>query len=496
MCSLRVRVPDPADRRRAWATTLAALFPLLSLVTDVGIGLCGFLFLATALAWRRDAWPMLRAAWPRMRWVALAFLLDLAWMGCLMLGRIHDMNVLDRPLRMCLMIAAVPVVLVARPPPRALWLGAAAGALAGLALVAVQGLWLGVVRPGGWMNPITFGDLALCLAVLSLAGAIDATRAWVRWGAALGVLAGLAASLLSGSRGGWLVLALLVPLPLLSWRPAPPWRLALGLPLLAVALAALAYALPQTGVRDRIAIGVSDVRLYLAGNRAPTSLSVRLELWRGALMLVREHPWAGLDTPAYKRRMRAWVAEGKLGPAVFAPPEPPHLHNDLLQVLVTRGAIGLAAWIGILLAPLGFFWTALRRPRTRVAGQPGPARAAALAGLMLVLAYASFGLTEVIFWSMKANVFYALMVFLLVGWVLDADRAAGRDGAAPAQAALSAAFPDGPAATGATLAAAAPALPDTAPGGRPRRRRWRAAGCAVRRAGRRRRRPATAPGRT
>jgi O-antigen ligase len=419
-------------RRRLWATILAALFPLLSLVTDAGIGVCGFLFLATALWWWRDAGPAFKAAWPRMRWVGIAFLLDLAWMAGLMLGRTHDPNMLDRPLRMCLMMAAIPVVLVARPPPRALWLGAAAGAVASLALVAFQGLWLGVARPGGWMNPITFGDLALCLALLSLAGAVDATRAWARWSGALGVLAGLAASLLSGSRGGWLMLALLVLVPLLLWlpglaarlalgsRPQPQplsWRLALALPLLVLALAALAYALPQTGVRDRIAISVSDVRLYLAGNRAPTSLSVRLELWRGGLLLVREHPWTGLDTPAYKRRMREWVAQGKLSPAVFAPPEPPHLHNDLLQVLVTRGVIGLAAWSGILLAPLAFFWTRLRQAR------PARTPAPALAGLLLVLAYASFGLTEVIFWSMKANVFYALMVFLLTGWVLDAGRA-------------------------------------------------------------------------
>jgi O-antigen ligase len=439
------------------------LFPLLSLVTGFGIGLAGFLILATALCWWRDSRRALASHWPQLRWVVFAFLLDLGYMALLMLVRDHDLKVLDRPLRMCLMLAAVPVVLVGRPPARALWFGAAAGAWASLGLVAWQGLWLGMPRPGGLMNPITFGDLALCLSLLSLAGAMQGgdvrSDAPGRWLAASGVLAGLAASLLSGSRGGWLMLALLAVLPtLLAWRRRLPRSVALALPLLAVVLAGLAYALPQTGVRARIAIGVSDTRLYLAGNPAPTSLKVRLELWRAGLMLVREHPWTGLDTPAYKRRMRTWVAQGKLSPAVFAPPEPPHLHNDLLQVLVTRGTLGLVAWIGILLVPLGFFWTRLRLARTR-AGRAGPGHAAALAGLLLVLAYASFGLTEVIFWSMKANVFYALMVFLLVGWSLGGDGDAV-SAARPAQA--SGAARD---------ARTAPAHPETAPGARASRRR-------------------------
>jgi O-antigen ligase len=373
--------------------------------------------------------------------------------------RVHDPNVLDRPLRMCLMLSATLVVLVARPPARALWIGAAMGALASLAFVAWQGLWLGVVRPGGLMNPITFGDLALCLALLSLAGALQAGSRFGRWLMAVGVLAGLAASLLTGSRGGWLVLVLLIALPaLLARQGRLPVRLALVLPLLAVVLAALAYALPQTGVRMRIAIGVSDVRLYLAGNPAPTSLNVRLELWRAGLMLIREHPWTGLDTPAYKRRMRAWVREGRLSPVVFAPPEPPHLHNDVLQVLVTRGVLGLAAWIGILLAPLGFFWTRLRRAGRQAHGPASPGYAAALAGLLLVLAYISFGLTEVIFWSMKANVFYALMVFLLAGWALMEDP-------------VSAARPDRACAAAAGVPGAGPARPDTAPGAGTGRRR-------------------------
>jgi O-antigen ligase len=437
---------------------LVLAFPLLSLVTPFGIGLTGFLFAATALAWRRDSWRLLRAGWPRTRWVLLAFLLqllDIAWLAA---SRGHGIKDLDGPTRMCTMVAAMLVVQAAAPGARALWLGAAGGAFAALVFVAWQRLVLGLDRPGGLMNPITFGDLSLCLAWLSLAGLIDRSvtgddgrrrrsRPW-RWIAGAGVLCGVAASLLTGSRGGWLALLLLLVLLLvLPWfvRGLLPRRLALALPLLACALALAAWRIPQTGVRDRVAIGVSDVRLILAGNPAATSLSVRLELWKAGAMLVRERPWTGQDTPAYKRRMREWIAQGRLSPALFAPPEPPHMHNDVLQVLVTRGLTGLLAWCGILLAPACFFAGQLRAARLhagRRTGRDTSRRTAALAGLAFVLAYAGFGLTEVIFWSMKASLFYAQMVFLLMGCCLSVQE----DAPVPASA-------------------AGRALPDTVPAG-------------------------------
>jgi O-antigen ligase len=247
------------------------------------------------------------------------------------------------------------------------------------------------------------------------------------------------ASLLTGSRGGWLALPLLILLPLCV-RGLLPRRLALALPLLACLLAGAAWSIPQTGVRDRVAIGLSDTRLILAGNPAATSLSVRLELWKAGAMLVRERPWTGQDTPSYKRRMREWVAQGKLTPALFAPPEPPHMHNDVLEVLVTRGVTGLLAWCGILVAPACFFAGQLR------AAAPGSSRrAAALAGLAFVLAYAGFGLTEVIFWSMKASLFYALMVFLLMGYCLSGQAAGARQALAESAQAPADTAPAGPA---------------------------------------------------
>jgi O-antigen ligase len=466
------------DGRRAWAGTLVLVFPLLSLVTPFGIGLAGFLFAATALAWRRDSWRLLRLGWPRTRWVVLAFLLQLLDVALLAASRDHGVKDLDAPVRMCMAVAAMLVVQAAGPGGRALWLGAAGGACAALTFVAWQRLALGVTRPGGLMNPITFGDLSLCLAWLSLGGLIDRDaiagggsrlrRRALQWFAAGGVLCGLAASLLTGSRGGWLALLLLfillLVLPLLVPELLPrqllPRRLALAAPLLACAMAAAAWSMPQTGVRERVAISVSDTRLYLAGNPAATSLSVRLELWRAGLMLARERPWTGRDTPAYKRRMREWVAEKRLSPAVFAPPEPPHLHNDALQMLVTRGLTGLLAWAATLIAPLCFFAAQLKTRSARGSGRSVGhtiGHTAALTGLAFVIAYAGFGLTEVIFWSMKASLFYALTVFLLMGYCLS-----GQAVQAPAPA-------DGR------------ALPDTAPAGHGSHPPWPATGSARRR---------------
>jgi O-antigen ligase len=89
-----------------------------------------------------------------------------------------------------------------------LWWGVIGGALAALPFVAWQRIALGIDRPGGLINAITFGDLALLLALLSVTAAIDMRDKPARPGlAGLGALAGLAASLLTGSRGGWLALA-------------------------------------------------------------------------------------------------------------------------------------------------------------------------------------------------------------------------------------------------------------------------------------------------
>jgi O-antigen ligase len=306
------------------------------------------------------------------------------------------------------------LVLALRPSRRALWWGAIAGALAALPLVAWQRLLLNLDRPGGLINAITFGDLALCLALVALVAALDwrdVTQQWIF--AALGSLAGLAASILSGTRGSWLALAL-AALVLARHGRALAGRRARALLLAGLGVAVAAWFVPALGIGQRLLQGVADVRTWLAGGSAVSNVGIRLELWKGAAMLVAEHPLTGFTPLAWKAEFARLVAAGRLDPVVMAMP---HLHNDALQALVTGGIGGLLAWSAILAAPGVFFARALR--------DRGAQFAPALAGLLIVLGYFSFGLTEVIFWSVKASLFYALMVFLLMGLCLNSKEKIG-----------------------------------------------------------------------
>jgi O-antigen ligase len=404
------------DPVQLWTGSLAFLFPFLSLVTLFGVSLGSFLFLATALISFKPCRDALARHWPQVRWVVLAFLLHFLFvLGCALV-RGANMNTVEKPARMFFAVSSLAAVLAARPPRRMLWWGVIAGALAALPFVAWQRIALGIDRPGGLINAITFGDLALLLALLSVTAAID-MRNEPRQAtlAGAGAIAGLAASLLTGSRGGWVALAVAALLLLRHVRVLGSLRVRVLLAAGAAVVLA-AWFVPATGMQGRFDEGVSDVRTWFDGGNVDTRVGTRLELWKGASMLIAERPLLGRDFSACLARLGDFVREGKLDPVVLTLP---HLHNDALQELAKGGMAGFALWLAMLAAPLFFFARELR------AGAGAPQSAVALAGILVVTSYVSFGLTEVIFWSMKGSLFYALMVFVLMGFCLNAKEKIG-----------------------------------------------------------------------
>src|SRR5699024_2829187 len=102
-------------------------------------------------------------------------------------------------------------------PPRLtwLWLGLGIGAIAACIWSGYQKFFLDIQRAGGYTNAIQYGNLAMLMGVWCVAG-----LGWAhtqthcrRWQLLLvvGALCGVLASLLSGSRGGW------IGLPVVLW---------------------------------------------------------------------------------------------------------------------------------------------------------------------------------------------------------------------------------------------------------------------------------------
>ena len=218
----------------------------------------------------------------------------------------------------------------------------ALAALAGLCLALAGEEWPTSGSIGRARGPFVYPNhAAACWAALLPLAALGACRRgqWWRWGAlavlALGVL-------LSGSRGGILVAALvMLPLTLTLLPQRRRWWWATGIG------AGLAGWLWLIGIAD-VAARFAEFR-----NEDGITLSGRVTMWRAAWPVALDAgplgSGAGTVIPAYRRA----------GDPVFAPLMVDHLHSDPLEWLLEYGWAGaLAGAIGL----TGALWL-VRRAR-------------------------------------------------------------------------------------------------------------------------------------
>lgn len=403
-----------ADVKTVLVHSLVFLLPFLTLISKNGVGICSFGFLLLAVVSARQGAAGLRAHFAEVRGVLWAFFYAFLFAGLVVL--LHDdfnLRFWEKPSRMFFAATAMLAVLALRPSRKALWWGLTAGAVAGASLAVYQRWFLGVERPGGGINAITFGDIVLCMGMMSLAGVLDFPRRQRIW-PALGAVAGIVGTLATGTRGGWVAIVL-AALLFLKYGRYLRGKFARGAAALAAVLMVAAYFVPQTGVHERLSQGIQDVRDYYSGKQAFTNVGVRLEMWKSGLILAQRHPLAPASHKVVDREMAQLVSDGKVRPFVT---EFEHFHNDALQAQVIGGLGGLLGYVLVMVMPFMFFLRILNRY-----GDAGGAPVApALAGLLLVLGYFSFGLTEVIFWSVRSSMFYALMLFVLMGMCINAQQ--------------------------------------------------------------------------
>lgn len=435
MAFFRSTLPGAVQQRVLDLAAFLVLAPALWLPSGYSIGAILLLMLGL---WR---WPavlrgQLAPNAPMRVWALVIFAMGLVWsLHLIDHGQLMTSSQgLDRVTKYLLVLFVLPAAWGQRPAACALrwgcWIGATgAGLLAGWQ-VLVQHL----DRADGYTNAIRFGDLSLLLALWSAIWAVQASRLHERLLGSLAAVLGLAASVLSGSRGGWVTLPVLLVVLVWFARPATEGSQgrrglrALGAALLACLLLA---ALPP--VQQRAHEAAQELLQQPEPEKSNTATGSRLAFWMHAWRLGMAHPWLGAGQLGYAQSQREAVARHEM-PSMSA--QFTHAHNEWLDMFAKRGLLGVAGLALFYVVPGLLFWRQLRRtgrerPEDAHAAANGYAidgerHAAALCGLITVLGYLGFGMTEVFFAHNNGNLMYLLPItlWLAVCWpVAGAPRA-------------------------------------------------------------------------
>ena len=219
----------------------------------------------------------------------------------------------------------------------------------GVALVEVYGL--GRERAWGGTYENRFGQFSIWVASLCFLHVfLERGKGESRSVNALLLLAGVlgcVSTLLSGSRGA--LLALLVLIALAFLRATNRRR---GLLVAAVMISAIfVFCLLYTPMYQRLELTVGQAKDYFnEAEFSPTSIGIRLELYRVAFLTLLDHPVIG---PGYTSLKQLYEMHPALGVARPEMLDIPGFHNDWAQTIGIGGGLllvslfGTCLWMGI-----------------------------------------------------------------------------------------------------------------------------------------------------
>ncbi|MFK5913300.1 MAG: O-antigen ligase family protein [Woeseiaceae bacterium] len=247
-------------------------------------------------------------------------------------------------------------------------------------------------RAKGATHPIIFGDLALLIGVMSLAG-LGWFKSQSRRHILLPIVAlscGLLASILSQSRGGWVAIPFLAII-LLRYSPLHISRLKILIGVFAfVGAITLAYQVPQTGIIERVDKTIDNINNYFTADEMKaaggTSVTSRFEMWQASWSIFLDNPLVGVGWGHYQKNAKVLVQKGERNRSAG---NWSHPHNQFISAMVNGGVFALIAIIILFYIPARIFYKACKSPE-----KSDDARSMALAGLLLMVGFAIFNMSE------------------------------------------------------------------------------------------------------
>jgi O-antigen ligase len=280
-------------------------------------------------------------------------------------------------------ILFIPLYLLLREVPgaaRALLWGSVLGAVALGTQASWEVLAMGHPRAEGAYSPNLLGPFAAWIAVLVLLlrKQFSGARSWLP---VVAVVFAFAALFFSVSRGAYLGFAVMIITWLLLERPNRRDFAALGIALLVAG--GLFGGSPQA---ERVTIVLDDFKAYFAmpdpaaADLSHSAVGHRLEAWRAAWMIFRDHPLTGVGRGNYWRIVTEYADGVRVNRVASLHGHP---HNVFFELAASKGILGLLSFLFIVAAVLRIFF------KVR-----GFAPAIANGGIVFVAGFLAFGLTD------------------------------------------------------------------------------------------------------
>ncbi|WP_162197490.1 O-antigen ligase family protein [Marinomonas sp. S3726] len=267
--------------------------------------------------------------------------------------------------------------------------------------------YLGLERAGGDFNPIMFGGFSLMIAVICLNFALYYynNNNKMFFLSVFSFLAGLSASILSVSKGGWLALPIVIAFLIWNYHQILSKAFYLKSLISILVMVALIFAVPSIGVKKRINALISDVAMLLEGDRQETSVSHRTELWKASFIMFKSSPVFGIGKSNQDTFKQSLVDQDVVHKSTLKFNQ---AHNEYLNELGLRGILGLFLLLNVYLVPLGLFLRKIRKysdnPNIKVF---------AIAGALVPICYMVFALTQAMFTHNSGVIMYAFTIVIL-----------------------------------------------------------------------------------
>jgi len=291
-----------------------------------------------------------------------------------------------------------------------LWYGLVAGSavVAGVAFYEV--MIKGIPRAHSLTHPIVFGDLSLIMGCMSMAGYGWFKRQSHKLVALpiIALLCGLFASILSQSRGGWVAIPFLLVIFFWYIQPRFSFKLKAAMAALALVFLAVIYVIPQTGVSLQVDRTLKSLEQYgdseiTSGKRA-TSVGTRLEMWQASWKMFTDNPVLGVGWGHYLDEAKKQVEQGLRNQSAAAFDHP---HSQYFTALASGGLVGFITMLLLFLIPAWLFIKYIKKHESDDISR------LSLAGLLLIVGYMAFGISEPLLDRSRSVNFFAfyLVVF-------------------------------------------------------------------------------------